>query len=201
MFYTRGENTVYIARVGPFKIDLKAIIIAVESTLIVLPLNIILNYLFRHSPRASDIGHHRHTKDWSRHHKHKRNLSLKYKKIGKSNTLSVCWLYLAWIFSFLLSAGSIAIIIMYSLQWGDNKSKQWMLTAFASFGQSFIVIEPVKLLVIAILLAIIVKNHGDDIEVIDVYKEAPQVISQTQHIAQPGQEDPHVLRLVMLNLS
>ena len=193
MFYTRGENTVYIARVGPFKIDLKAIIIAVESTLIVLPLNIILNYLFRHSPRASDIGRHRHTKNSeSRHHK--------YKKIGKSKTLSVCWLYLAWIFSFLLSAGSIAIIIMYSLQWGDNKSKQWMLTAFASFGQSFIVIEPVKLLIIAILLAIIIKKHGDDIEVVNAYKDAPQVISRAQHIAQPGQEGPHLLRYVMLNI-
>ena len=164
MFYTLGDRTIYILRIGTLVIDYKGLIIGIQSSFIVLPINVALVFLFRNSKRKEEDMRKRKSS----------HIVQNNKKNNMSNMLNHRWLYVAWILSFLASAASIIVIIFYSMQWGNTKSKQWILSAITGFVQSAFVIQPIKLLAVTLVMTLIFKRGKEDDKLLHVYKRAPQ---------------------------
>ena len=66
--------------------------------------------------------------------------------------------YLAY-FVVVASAGSSALVtFFYSMMWGPKKSNEWLASMFTGFFQSILVIQPIKAVFVAILLAAIFRK-------------------------------------------
>ena len=174
MFYQLAGNSKYVMRIGSMVIDYKGIIIGVQSSLIVLPVNIALEFLFRNSER----GQEKKLKKLPRHGTY--HMVRSDKEAKRTKLLCSRWVYVAWMFSITASLTSIIVIIMYSMQWGDKKSKQWILSSVTGFFQSAFIIQPLKLVIMAVILAAIFKKNNEDSAVIDSYKDAPQRTSKQE---------------------
>ena len=183
MFYLVAENSIYVMRIGSVIIDYKAIIIGVKSSLIVWPVNLALEFVFRNSKRGRD--------------KVKRpgmeNEISSNKTTERKKPLSSRWVYVAWLLSVTVSLTSVTVIILYSMHWGDKMSKQWILSAFTGFCQSVFVIQPLKLVVAAIIFSAIFKRNNEDDRIIDSYRNSQQrVLRQEKNT---GEEGAHLQQL------
>ena len=59
-------------------------------------------------------------------------------------------------------------VILYSLQWGKDRSNAWLSSLFLSFFQSLLVVDPLKILIITAIITIILrKPEGEDESLID----------------------------------
>ncbi|XP_070577710.1 polycystin-1-like protein 2 [Ptychodera flava] len=92
----------------------------------------------------------------------------KKKKEKKPFACPYWFIYIGYCVAFLSSATSAFFTVLYSLEWGHEKSVEWLVSFLMSFFQSVIVIQPVKVLCIAVLLAFIFKRYDSDVEVHDV---------------------------------
>ncbi|XP_078662702.1 polycystin-1-like protein 3 [Branchiostoma floridae x Branchiostoma belcheri] len=63
--------------------------------------------------------------------------------------------YVAWVFVAMVSVVSSFFVILYSLDWGKEKSEAWLKTFFLSFGLSSIVAETGKILLLAAMFALV----------------------------------------------
>ncbi|CAC5377683.1 PKD1L2 [Mytilus coruscus] len=70
--------------------------------------------------------------------------------------------YIAWIVLVLGSVASAFFLLLYSMEWGKNKSEEWLSTFILSFFESIIFVDPIKVILIAFLIALIYKKHVDD---------------------------------------
>nr|XP_006820685.1 PREDICTED: polycystic kidney disease protein 1-like 2-like [Saccoglossus kowalevskii] len=66
--------------------------------------------------------------------------------------------YFAWLLMFLSSAGSAFFTVLYSMEWGNEKSIQWLITFFLSFFESLILVQPIKVIFLALFVALIWKK-------------------------------------------
>ncbi|XP_041362676.1 uncharacterized protein LOC121378529 [Gigantopelta aegis] len=70
--------------------------------------------------------------------------------------------YVAW-FMILISVGvSSFFTFSYSMQWGKDKSNAWLTAMVLSVGESVLLIQPFKIIILAILLAWVVKKPDLD---------------------------------------
>ncbi|VDI61828.1 polycystin 2 [Mytilus galloprovincialis] len=70
--------------------------------------------------------------------------------------------YIAWIVLVLGSSMSAFFLLLYSMEWGKNKSEEWLSTFILSFFESILFVDPIKVILIAFLIALIFKKHVDD---------------------------------------
>ncbi|CAH1794576.1 unnamed protein product [Owenia fusiformis] len=92
------------------------------------------------------------------------------KKRKKKSFLFPWWcVYIAWAVCFLSCAGSAFFTILYSLEWGKEKAEEWLTTFLLSFFQNVIVVQPIKVFLLAAFLACILKKPdlGEDDETFD----------------------------------
>ncbi|XP_062613252.1 location of vulva defective 1-like [Saccostrea cucullata] len=69
------------------------------------------------------------------------------------------WVYfVAWIFVLLAIVASSFFLILYSMEWGKAKSEEWLSSFVISFLESLFVVDPVKVIFIAIIMSTILKN-------------------------------------------
>ncbi|XP_064637018.1 polycystin-1-like protein 2 [Lineus longissimus] len=81
------------------------------------------------------------------------------KKKKKQPFLFPPWfLYVAWIVCFLSVIGSAFFTILYSMEWGKQKSEEWLSTFVMSFFQSVIVVQPIKVLLLAAFISFILRK-------------------------------------------
>ncbi|CAH1794853.1 unnamed protein product [Owenia fusiformis] len=76
--------------------------------------------------------------------------------------------YIAWLLVFLSTGSSAFFTILYSLEWGKEKSEMWLSAMLLSITESAAVIQPTKIIILAIIVALIFKkpdlDDGDDEE-------------------------------------
>ncbi|CAH1250452.1 PKDREJ [Branchiostoma lanceolatum] len=70
--------------------------------------------------------------------------------------------YLAWFLVAMVSVVSSFFVILYSLDWGREKSEAWLKTFFFSFGFSSLVAETGQILALATLFALICNQRSSD---------------------------------------
>ena len=73
-------------------------------------------------------------------------------------TLPYWVIFPAWLLCFFASTGSALFTLFYSMMWGKEKSNAWLTTIVFSFTQDTFLSQPIKIVVVASLFAIIVKR-------------------------------------------
>ena len=148
-------------RLGRLVLSLRQLVIAVESLLVVIPLNLLIAGIFSRVKSENDVRQQRYNV--------KRHLSIhlvtqktRLRK-GYNLVLPYCFVYLAWLLCFLSSAMSATFIIFYSLQWGKGISEQWLISLVMSTVLDIFVSEPVKIVVVAYLVSYFCKSDFDEI--------------------------------------
>lgn len=53
-------------------------------------------------------------------------------------------------------------IILYSLEWGAKRANEWLMTMMLSFGQSILVIDPLKVFIITAVISFLIRRPYDD---------------------------------------
>ncbi|KAH9519474.1 hypothetical protein Btru_002802 [Bulinus truncatus] len=66
--------------------------------------------------------------------------------------------YIAWIIIAIAVVTSSFFVILYSMEWGKDITEQWLTTFFLAFLQSLFVMDPFKVIVVSVILALLVKK-------------------------------------------
>lgn len=171
MFFGVGDapGSRKIIWLGNFKINMTGIIIGIQSSIIVIPPSIIIIEIFRRlapkkdkkaPPKTTDQD----TSDTSSVKSDpfaldEENLLTNQKEKKKGPfLLPNPFKYIAYFFVVACSASSAIVCFFYSMMWGPRKSNEWLASMFAGFFQSVLVIQPLKAVIVAILLAAIFKT-------------------------------------------
>lgn len=88
----------------------------------------------------------------------------KKKKPKKKKLLPYWFLYIAWVICFLTCFTTAFFCVLYGLQFGKEKSAQWISSMLISFFQDVLVSQPIKILGIALIIAVIVKKPAEEEE-------------------------------------
>lgn len=148
-------------RLGRLVLNLQQLVIAVESLLVVIPVNLLIVGIFSRAKSENEMRQQKYrvNKRLSIHTvTQKTQLEKGYKLV-----LPHCFVYLAWLLCFLSSAVSATFIIFYSLQWGEDISEQWLISIVISTFMDIFVSEPVKIVVVAFLVSYFCKSDFDEI--------------------------------------
>ncbi|XP_055955042.1 uncharacterized protein LOC126809611 [Patella vulgata] len=115
----------------------------------------------------------------------------KKKRKKEPFTLPHWCLYIGWVLCFFSVAGSAFFTILYSMEWGNEKSTDWLITFLMSFFQSVIIIQPIKVLLIVAFLACILKKPDLDEE--DVGEDFDTIIHPDEETVKKKDVDVHAL--------
>ncbi|XP_019639145.1 PREDICTED: polycystic kidney disease protein 1-like 2 [Branchiostoma belcheri] len=135
------ENTVY--DLGFVQITLQELYVSLMTVVMVLPVAMVPAKLFR-MERTTSI-----TAPGIRR-------SSNYERLSR---WSKC---MAWLLVALVSVVSSFFVILYSLDWGREKSEAWLKAFFVSFGLSSLVAETSQILVLATVFAMICNQRSTD---------------------------------------
>lgn len=147
-------------RLGRLVLNLRQLIIAIESLLVVIPVNLLIVGIFSRTKSVNDMRERRYsiTRRLSIHMvAQNTQLQKKY-----SLRLPHCFVYLAWILCFISSVVSATFIILYSLQWGKDISEQWLISIGMSMVMDIFVSEPIKIIVVAFLVSHLCKSDFEE---------------------------------------
>ena len=209
MFYDSGKaDTSSVFYLGPIKITMRQLMIGIQSSLIIFPINLAITQLFRKSSNASlSLGEAERAKSVIFKRKPKLlfdcfdrrvkplskkylpmtyeakstisistlksasadrftddesmfNLNNAYTKISqekKRKSSYMCLYYFAWVLCFVSVLTSAFFTLSYSLQWGSERSQQWLLSFFVSFIQDAAISQPVKVALFSAVIAFVIK--------------------------------------------
>ena len=129
MFYRLDGTSEDVLQVGPLMVSWRQVIVGIQSAVIVAPINILIVTLFK---LAS-------------------NKAATTRKTSRCS-LTTFLLLLAWFLCLATALASAVFTIFYSLMWGRQVSNQWLSSALISFTQDVTVSEPLKVVLLAVLL-------------------------------------------------
>ncbi|XP_013393280.1 uncharacterized protein LOC106161002 [Lingula anatina] len=93
------------------------------------------------------------------------------KKKKKGFTLPHWCMYFAWFLCFCSVSCSAFFVILYSLEWGKEKANEWLTTFVLSFFQSVVVVQPIKVFLLAAFISCVLKKPELDEE--ETFDEPP----------------------------
>eukprot|EP00058_Branchiostoma_floridae_P027767 XP_002613258.1 hypothetical protein BRAFLDRAFT_68223 [Branchiostoma floridae] len=70
--------------------------------------------------------------------------------------------YIGWVLVFLSATVSAFFVILYSMEWGAEKSGEWLTSILLSIFQSVLVVQPIKVIIFAVIIAITFKKFGKE---------------------------------------
>ena len=126
-------------RIGPFKFSPTAVYIAFISSLITVPAGVLITTLFKRARSKKEVNHVRQE--------------------GLSNITLPYWVkYISYFLCFALTIICGFFIILYSFEFGKSRANKWLFKVIVSFVQTVIVVEPLKVVVISLALAMIIRK-------------------------------------------
>ncbi|XP_078678998.1 polycystin-1-like protein 2 [Branchiostoma floridae x Branchiostoma belcheri] len=154
MWLTDGDATQVVQAInfGPFSFTLNTVYTGIMTSITCLPVVMAIVLLFQYS-RPSNKGDRRvrdvETADSAEAPTQKR----------PAKGLPHWCKYVAWVLVVLSSLGSAVFTILYSLEWGKEKSERWLSMYFITFLADIVLLQPVKILVLAIIFSAIFQRH------------------------------------------
>ncbi|XP_035688691.1 polycystic kidney disease protein 1-like 2 [Branchiostoma floridae] len=207
MFYGITEEKNDQIEVAVFSFQWSQIMIGFESALIVLPVNILLVQLFRHlKPKPvktaglndddieEEISEVKATDGPSSMEGTEAD-----KEDKKKQPFLLPWwfLYIGWFLVFATCATSAFFTMLYGNAYGKAKTEAWLLTFFTSFIMDLLFIQPAKVLILAAMVALIMKvNEDDDDEVAPPRPGNKQVIASREFFTKRSQMYMVILEVV-----
>ena len=152
MFYKQGIESEDTFKIGPIQLSWKQIKIGLQSGLVAIPVNVIVVAIFRNikQPASKECNNNDEPEDNDA------------KPMGCFPHFCV---YIGWTLCLMASLVSAAFVVFYSLMWGKKVANQWLTSVLISFFQDVIVIQPIKVVFLVTLLALIVKKPIENDEV------------------------------------
>ncbi|XP_063447031.1 polycystin-1-like protein 2 [Mytilus trossulus] len=174
MFFQTEAETVVVAdtvRLGSLSFSFKTLYISIIGAVITVPPIFLFTYLFRNTrrhQRQEENQSHISYVDKLKTMQKLRRRSDKGRKgsiICRQQAKFPPWMSnVAWLLIFIVCAASSFFLILYSMEWGKSKSEEWLTTFILSFVESILIVDPVKVFLLAFLLALILRNQKDDQE-------------------------------------
>ena len=198
MFYQFGEKQEDTVNFGPLRFSLKQLQIGVQSAVIVVPLNLLIVAIFRNikPPYGSNEKCHHKERETS-----KGNFanSLKNRKTKTPGCLPHFFVYIGWLLCILSSITAATFVIFYSVQWGKEVSNQWLTSALISFFQDVALMQPIKVIAVALLLALILKKPPEE-KTAQSVKDSALEVNKTLNVVAPTGEELVVARKYRENM-
>ena len=79
-------------------------------------------------------------------------------------------------------------VILYSLEWGAKRANEWLMTMMLSFGQSILVIDPLKVFVITAIISFLIRRPYDD-ETLDFSDPFTATLVSNENLADSDDHD------------
>jgi len=158
MFYKVGENETPInsIKIMGFSFSIRQVSIGIMSSLIVFPANLIIVTIFRKAkPKENRYAVKTESEDID-------NVDVEIggerKKAPPKKGLPHWFVYVAYAIAFLTVATSASFVIIYGMVFGPEKSAQWLSSMTVSFLQDVLLTQPVKVFLLAMLFALLIKD-------------------------------------------
>jgi len=203
-------------QVGPIKFTLSQLFTSIVSTMIVVPVNVIIVTLFRKAKMvhhgvmpvktSQNVAKQRHWRqniqsiefessqshfnsaetpdresvDMMRNKKSfggllnifSKNKTVEYKRESRQDelnrkrgrTLPHWVIYISWTLCFVSTIVPAFFVILYSMQWGKERSNAWLTSIGLSFFQSLLVVDPLKVFIVTALITFIMRKPQEDTE-------------------------------------
>ncbi|XP_066268498.1 polycystin-1-like protein 2 [Branchiostoma lanceolatum] len=134
-------------------ITLPQIMIGVQSAAIILPVNVLIAFLFRNSgPRVAKNTD-----------KKTQKTGAKGEKDRKRRSFLPWWTaYIGWLLVWSASFVAAFFTVLYTLSFGRAKAEAWLVTFLTSFITDLFLMQPFKLLIVAVIFALISKTPVED---------------------------------------
>ncbi|XP_028406520.1 polycystin-1-like isoform X2 [Dendronephthya gigantea] len=170
-------------RAGPISFSVKQLSIAITSSMVVLPANILIVTLFRkagpkqakkkaesytpeedeESPKTAERKNEEVIEVEESPEKDKKDKKKKKKKKKKGKYPH--WvIYVAYVVVAIASLVSATFTVFYGLTFGEEKSQKWIMTMMISFWQDVLISQPLKVFAAATFFAVVIKNPDKAVE-------------------------------------
>ena len=146
MFYNFGSAPGDAVQVGPLKVSMTQVKIGIQSSIVAIPVNVLVVTIFRQL-KAKDAG----------------NAEGGEKSAG---CLPHWFVFIGWFICTMATLAAAAFVVFYSLMWGAETSNEWLVSVMVSFFQDAIVMQPLKVLLVASILSILVKKPPEQEKVV-----------------------------------
>ena len=152
MFYQFGAAPTDTFQIGPLKLSWKQIKIGIQSSIVAIPVNVLVVTIFKNIKQRNIGGDNSRSEN----------------RVKSPGCLPHFFVYVGWIICTLAALAASAFTVFYSLMWGRETSNQWLTSTMISIFQDVVVTQPIKVVVIASVLALIIKKPPQQDTVIGV---------------------------------
>ncbi|XP_028413717.1 uncharacterized protein LOC114536572 [Dendronephthya gigantea] len=174
MFYNMGGQgpSPFAVQIGSLVIDLKPFVIGLQSSIIIVPVNVLIVQIFRNlrpkkeKPKKTavyEIEKHAEEEGAIKENDTVEGVHIENQTPPKGK-LPYCFIYMVYAICYLASAASIFFTLLYSIQWGKETSTEWVIAMVTSFFQSVLLLQPIKVVVAAVVFALFIKKADDSEE-------------------------------------
>lgn len=170
MFYNIGNSpdnsTVSI---GPLVFSLRQVMIGIQSSLIALPLNIVVLQIFRNLKPRTTAGS-KYSKPCSRSRNavfvsdewSDKDVQEKANQSASEARLPHWCIYIAYPLCFVIVMTAATFTLFYSMAWGKEISNKWLSSMLVSFFQDALITQPLKIFLAALIISSILKKLPND---------------------------------------
>ena len=176
MFYNvAGQGpSPFTLHIGSLVIDMKPFVIGLQSSVIIVPVNILLVQIFRNlrpkeEKQKRAVEYKLEKEDYDKedtitHDEFEMVTEYVVEGVQIENQnppkgkLPYFFIYIAYAICYLASAASIFFTLLYSIQWGKETSTEWVISMVTSFFQSVLLLQPIKVVIVAIVCALVLKS-------------------------------------------
>ena len=158
MFYRVGENETDVnsIRIMGFSFSIRQVSIGVMSSLVVFPANLIIVTIFRKAkPKENRYTVKTESEDIE-------NVDIETgeerKRPPPKKGLPHWFVYVAYVIAFAAVATAGSFVIIYGMVFGSEKSAQWLSSMTISFLQDVLLTQPIKVFLLAMLFALLIKD-------------------------------------------
>lgn len=164
MFFRSSDENQNVDQVkfGILKISMSTFFISIIGILISNPPIIFASFVFSHinNEQSTKRNYSKLTRTCEKDDSHFTKIDASEMDVfQQKNDKFPHWLYyVAWIILALAVLSSCFFLILYSMEWGNAKSEEWISSFVFSVVESLAIVDPIKVLILAITFTTVLKN-------------------------------------------
>jgi hypothetical protein len=147
-------------KVGPIRLKMRQLIIAIESALIVAPFHFLIVLLFQHVSPATPQSIRTMRCSFTQ----PKEDGTKKEKKNRGMMLPRVFVLVAYFLCFMAVLASSSFIVFYSLYWGTYITNQWLISIIMSITLDIFVAKTVSLLALVLVVSILCRWRVDELK-------------------------------------
>jgi len=168
MFFNLGGEAEGTIKIGPLKVSMRQIIITLQSCLIIAPINFLIVVIFKNSKPT-----------FGKYCGKVYRVTEEEGPNDNEKPLHHVFVYIAWFLCFATAVTSATVVFFYSLMWGKETADEWLSSIVLSITMDILAIQPVRLVILAAVAAIVITKAKQTKERLSSRKRYTHTLSQT----------------------